>query len=105
MKKALITGSAGLIGSESVKFFTKKGYDIVGVDNNMRAYFFGKEASTEWNRKQLEKTIKNYHHVTADIRDNEAIEKIFKQNKFDPRDQELASRIEHLLKHMEQAPV
>lgn len=83
MKKALITGSAGLIGSESVKFFTKKGYDIVGVDNNMRAYFFGKEASTEWNRKQLEKTIKSYQHVAADIRDNNAIEKIFKQHKFD----------------------
>lgn len=83
MKKALITGSAGLIGSESVKFFTKKGYDIVGVDNNMRAYFFGKEASTEWNRKELEKQFKNYHHITADIRDNDAIEKIFKQNKFD----------------------
>lgn len=83
MKKALITGSAGLIGSESVKFFSKKGYDIVGIDNNMRAYFFGKEASTEWNRKELEKEFKNYNHVTADIRDNEAIEKVFKQHKFD----------------------
>ncbi len=83
MKRALITGSAGLIGSESVKFFSKKGYEIVGIDNNMREYFFGTEASTEWNRRELEKNIKSYHHVVADIRDNEAIEKVFKKNKFD----------------------
>ncbi|MCX6763567.1 MAG: NAD-dependent epimerase/dehydratase family protein, partial [Candidatus Moranbacteria bacterium] len=83
MKKALITGSGGLIGSESVRFFAKKGFEIHGIDNNMREYFFGKEASTKWATDELKKTIGNYHHYKVDIRDNKAIEKIFKKNKFD----------------------
>ncbi len=83
MKKALITGSAGLIGSESVKFFAQKDFEIYGIDNNMRSYFFGKEASTEWNRKLLEKKYKNYKHFSFDIRDNEKLEEMFKKNKFD----------------------
>jgi CDP-paratose 2-epimerase len=82
--KALITGSAGLIGSEAAKFFADKGFEIVGIDNNMRSYFFGDEASTEWNRKKVENQLKSsYTHYNADIRDNEAIEKIFKKHKFD----------------------
>lgn len=82
-KKVLITGSAGLIGSESVKFFAEKDFDIVGIDNDMRAYFFGKEASTSWNRKLLEKKYKNYKHYGLDIRDQEKLEKIFREYKFD----------------------
>jgi CDP-paratose 2-epimerase len=82
--KALVTGSGGLIGSEACKFFAEKGFDIVGVDNDMRSYFFGKEASTDWNRKKVEDKLKTkYTHYKADIRDNEAIEKIFKEHKFD----------------------
>lgn len=82
--KALITGSAGLIGSESVKFFADKGFEIIGVDNNMRQYFFGTEASTEWNRKLLQERYRNqYVHCNIDIRDNAAIEKMFQQHKFD----------------------
>ena len=50
MKIALITGSAGLIGSESVGFFCKRGLKTIGLDNNMRQTFFGEEASTKWNR-------------------------------------------------------
>lgn len=50
--RALITGSGGLIGSEAAKFFAEKGFEIVGIDNNMRSYFFGEEASTEWNQKK-----------------------------------------------------
>lgn len=84
MKYALITGSAGLIGSESVRFFIDKGYTVVGIDNDMRQYFFGKEASTDWNRKELQKKFgKKYIHINADIRDNKDIEKIFKKHKFD----------------------
>ena len=84
MKRALITGSAGLIGSESVKFLAQKEYEIVGVDNNMRAYFFGDEASTDWSRKQLEEKFKKqYTHYSVDIRNNEEIEKIFKKHSFD----------------------
>ena len=80
MKYVLITGSAGLIGSEAVKFFIKKKYQVVGIDNNMREYFFGKEASTKWNQLQLQtKFKKNYIHTPADIRDNNKIRDIFKK--------------------------
>ena len=82
-KKALITGSAGLIGSEAVRFFSRKNYEIFGIDNDMRAYFFGKEASTDWNRKKLEESHLNYKHLSIDIRDEKKIETVFKQNKFD----------------------
>jgi CDP-paratose 2-epimerase len=74
---ALITGSAGLIGSESSKFFHEKGFDIVGVDNNMRQYFFGEDGSTQWNRENLEATLKNYQHRAIDIRDENAIDALF----------------------------
>ncbi len=56
MKTALVTGSAGLIGSESAKFFASQGYQIVGIDNDMRRYFFGAEASTDWNRKKWKRS-------------------------------------------------
>ena len=82
MEKILITGSGGLIGSESVRYFSKKGFEIYGIDNDMRAYFFGKEASTKWSVDEIIKSNKNYHHHSVDIRDNEAVEKIFKENKF-----------------------
>lgn len=82
--KALVTGSGGLIGSEAAKFFAEKGFEIVGIDNNMRSYFFGEEASTEWNVKKVgDKLKKNYTHYNVDIRDNEAVEKIFASHKFD----------------------
>lgn len=84
MKKVLITGSAGLIGSESSKFFAAKGFEVHGIDNNMRMYFFGKEASTEWKKNQLVETLKGkYIHYAVDIRDNEKLKDIFKNNKFD----------------------
>lgn len=80
MSIVVITGSAGLIGSEATAFFAQQGFDIVGIDNDMRRVFFGEDASTTWNRQRLEKTIKNqYSHVDADIRDTETINKIFKQ--------------------------
>ena len=82
-KKILITGSAGLIGSEAVRFFAEKDFEIIGIDNNMRQYFFGKEASTKWNNDQLKKKYKGYTHYSVDIRDNDQIEKIFKDHKFD----------------------
>ena len=84
MKKVLITGSAGLIGSESAKFFASLGFEIHGIDNNMRQYFFGKEASTEWSREKLKETLKDkYVHYNVDIRNEKALEKIFLTNKFD----------------------
>lgn len=78
-KIALITGSAGLVGSESARFFAGKGYKIIGVDNDMRRYFFGKSASTSWNQKLLVKDLgEQYKHYKADIRDRGKIEKIIK---------------------------
>jgi CDP-paratose 2-epimerase len=73
----IVTGSSGLIGSESVEFFSEKFDKVVGIDNNMRMRFFGADASTEWNTERLKNTISNFEHHAADIRDMEAIEKIF----------------------------
>lgn len=77
--KMIITGSAGLIGSEAARFFSRKGYDIIGIDNDMRARFFGPEASTRWNLARLERELgKGYTHHDADIRDVKALESIFR---------------------------
>jgi CDP-paratose 2-epimerase len=80
--KALVTGSAGLIGSEAVRFFSKKGFDVVGIDNNMREAFFGKSASTLWSKNKLIKELPAYRHIDLDIRDKSGIEKLFAKNKF-----------------------
>ena len=77
MSVVIVTGSAGLIGAEAVGFFAEKGFDVVGVDNDMRRYFFGDEASTAWSRERLEKRHPSYTHVTADIRDQDAIDALF----------------------------
>ena len=69
MKKILITGSSGLIGSEVCLFFAERGYAIHGVDNNQRAVFFGPQGDTRWNQKRLETSINNFHHHEIDIRD------------------------------------
>ncbi len=78
MSIALITGSAGLIGSEAVRYFAAKGMHVIGIDNDMRKYFFGPEASTEWMRKHLEATIPDIEHHSVDIRDQTAIFAIFR---------------------------
>ena len=77
MNIALITGSAGLIGSCAARFFHDKGYRVVGIDNDMRRYFFGDEASTRWNRRALEDRLPNYTHHEADIRDAAALGAVF----------------------------
>lgn len=77
MSVAVITGSSGLIGSETARFLHDKGLEIVGIDNDMRAYFFGPEASTAWNTEQLRKELKHYTHHALDIRDEPAINKLF----------------------------
>lgn len=80
MAVAIITGSAGLIGSESVRFFAHLGFTVVGIDNDMRAYFFGETASTTWNRDQLKAAYgEQYQHYNADIRNQQAIESIFQE--------------------------
>lgn len=77
MPIAIVTGSAGLIGSEACKSLDKEGFIVVGVDNDMRAYFFGKEASTESNNLDLQERLNNYIHRNVDIRDNQAINQLF----------------------------
>ena len=69
MSVAIITGSAGLIGSETCKRFHAEGFDVVGIDNDMRARFFGPEASTLGTREKLERALPRYQHENIDIRD------------------------------------
>ena len=80
-----ITGSAGLVGSESVAHFASLGMDVVGIDNGMRASFFGEEASTRWVRDRLCAEIPRYRHYDVDIRNSEAVSKIFAQYGSDVR--------------------
>lgn len=79
MSIVIITGSAGLIGSEAVEFFSSKFDTVVGIDNNMRAYFFGEDASTEWNKNRIQQSVSNYKHYKTDIRNFEEVERIFKE--------------------------
>ncbi|MCX5696477.1 MAG: NAD-dependent epimerase/dehydratase family protein [Candidatus Omnitrophica bacterium] len=79
MSVVVVTGSCGLIGSESVEFFAKKGFDIAGIDNNMRKFFFGEDGSIIWNKKRLLKNYKNYRHFEIDIRDKNRIDSLFKK--------------------------
>ena len=73
MKKLLVTGSSGLIGSEVVAGFSAIGWEVHGVDNNMRAEFFGPQGDTRWNLNRLLETHASFHHHEADIRDRSAL--------------------------------
>ena len=78
MKIILVTGSSGLVGSSAVKFFHQKNFKIIGIDNNLREYFFGKNGSTIWVKKENSK-LKNFEHYSIDIRNFKAIANIFKK--------------------------
>lgn len=73
----LVTGSAGLIGSETARLFHERGHRIVGIDNDMRRVFFGDDASTAWNRARLEGELPRYRHVAIDVRDERAVDQLF----------------------------
>ncbi len=79
MAVVMVTGSAGLVGSEAVHFYCKRGDTVVGIDNDMRKYFFGEDGSTRWNRDSLMSDYKNYIHHDVDIRDQKAIDAIFRK--------------------------
>ena len=81
MNIAFITGSCGLVGSESSIFFAKKKFKILGIDNNSRKFFFGKDGDISWVKKNLKKNIKNYNHFNIDIRNFNLLKKIFKKYK------------------------
>ena len=73
MKKILVTGSSGLIGSEVVTYFDAAGWEVHGIDNNMRADFFGKMGDTRWNQKRLEASCRNFHHHELDMRNRAGV--------------------------------
>src|SRR2546423_5960971 len=79
MSKIIVSGAAGLIGSESVRHFAADGYRVIGIDNDMRRQFFGAEASTKKTRDDLLREVRNYEHHDLDIRDAERILALFKE--------------------------
>ena len=81
--QVLVTGSSGLIGSEAVAYYDSKGAKVIGIDNNMRASFFGVKGDTHWNLKRLQQTTKNFTTLAIDIRDRESVFTTFEEYKFD----------------------
>ncbi len=76
MKKLIVTGSNGLIGSEVVVYFHDRGWQVFGVDNNMRREFFGEKGDTRWNQRRLEATCPNFRHIELDIRNRAGVLKL-----------------------------
>jgi CDP-paratose 2-epimerase len=81
MATVIVTGSAGLIGSETARRFARDGVGVVGIDNDMRSQFFGAEASTKKTRDELISNVRGYEHHDLDIRDSSAITKLFKEHR------------------------
>ena len=81
--RVLVTGSNGLIGSEAVSYFDGLGADVVGVDNNMRAVFFGPGGDTRWNQRRLQTASKRFEHVELDIRNRDAVLDLMAKHRFD----------------------
>jgi CDP-paratose 2-epimerase len=79
MPTAIVTGSGGLIGAESVRALTREGFDVIGVDNDMRASFFGDAASTRRTTAELKSELDTFRHHELDIRDRDGIDRLFAQ--------------------------
>lgn len=79
MKKLIVTGSNGLIGSEVVTYFDARGWQVFGVDNNMRLDFFGEKGDTRWNQRRLEASCRNFKHYELDIRDRQGVMQLVEQ--------------------------
>jgi|SRR5580692_189607 CDP-paratose 2-epimerase len=79
----LVTGSSGLIGSEAVEHFDRKGHVVHGLDNNMRRVFFGEAGDTTWNLDRLRRVTKRFIHHQIDVRDRSAVEELFRAQHFD----------------------
>lgn len=78
MSVAIVTGASGLVGSETVRFLSAQGLQVVGIDNNLRAYFFGSDGSTDWNSQVLSQEIPGYRHLKQDIRDFQGLDALFR---------------------------
>lgn len=83
MKRVLVTGSSGLVGSEAVRYFDAMGYSVVGVDNNMRRDFFGPQGDTAWNLRWLKDNTANFRHESIDIRSRRAVGLLLARDRFD----------------------
>jgi CDP-paratose 2-epimerase len=83
MKRLLVTGSSGLIGSEVCTFFSERSWEVHGIDNNQRAIFFGSQGDTRWNQKRLSEKLSNFHHHELDVRNREGIQALLRQIKPD----------------------
>lgn len=83
MKKLLVTGSSGLIGSEVCVHFDRLGWEVHGIDNNQRAIFFGNKGDTRWNQERLQKSLTEFHHHELDIRNREGVLDIIQKIKPD----------------------
>jgi CDP-paratose 2-epimerase len=79
----LVTGSSGLIGSEAVEYFDRRGHRVFGADNNMRRVFFGPQGDTLWNLERLKSVTQRFTPVTLDIRDREGVNTLFREQRFD----------------------
>lgn len=79
MSIAIVTGSSGLVGSETARFLHGQGLDVIGIDNDMRAYFFGQDASTHWNTEKLQQALPRFRHEALDIRSETAIDDLFRR--------------------------
>src|SRR6476620_2010104 len=80
MPIAIVTGSGGLIGSESARYFAQQGFDVIGIDNDMRAYFFGPEASTASSSARLAEELDSFRGLSLDIRDREGVDALFAEH-------------------------
>jgi CDP-paratose 2-epimerase len=83
MKRVLITGSSGLIGSEAVSFFDHRGWRVDGIDNNMRRDFFGPDGDTTWNLDRLRQTTAHFTHHDRDIRDRSTVLELMQRSRPD----------------------
>ena len=81
--KVLVTGSSGLIGSEAVVFYDREGHTVIGVDNNMRAKFFGPSGDTTWNLSRLKQVTRHFTPYNIDIREREQVFDLFKTHCLD----------------------
>src|SRR4051794_24956188 len=81
--RVLVTGSSGLIGSEAVAFFDALGFSVTGVDNNLRADFFGPPGDTTPTLRRLKETCRSFRHLPLDIRDRAAVDRLLADGGFD----------------------
>lgn len=79
MPLAIVTGSGGLVGSESVAHFCDLGFDVIGIENDQRASYFGPTASTAWQTRRLLATYESFHAVALDVRDVDAVDRLFRR--------------------------